>query len=133
MNYNIYQLTKILQNLNSIVKGVMQIVDDKIGGNTGSMTADTTNRVICKVTKDLDMILDDWKKRKTAICIELGKIETADREREGNPYREDKPDETDLRIRGEGMWSKFLSEHEINICEGCEECERGVNDWPLSD
>ena len=133
MNYNIYQLTKILQNLNRIVEGVMKIIDDNIGGNTGSMTASTTSRIICKVTKDLDMILDDWKKRKTAICIELGKIETADRKREGRPYRETKPDEVDLRIRGEGMWSKFLSEHNINICEGCEECERGVEDCGLSD
>ena len=133
MNYNIYQLTKILQNLNRIVEGVMKIIDDNIAGNIGSMTASTTSRIICKVTKDLDMILDDWKKRKTAICIELGKIETADREREGRPYRETKPDEVDLRIRGEGMWSKFLSEHNINICEGCEECERGVEDCGLSD
>ena len=127
MKYNIYQLTKILQNLNSIVKGVMQIVDDKIGGNTGSMTADTTNRIICKVTKDLDIILDDWKKRKTAICIELGKLETIER---ADRYKgEEAPDETVLRIRGESKWDLFLNNQGIDSCDGCEECELGVEEW----
>lgn len=133
MKYNFYIITKTLKSLAKIVQGFMQVVDYRLGTRGESMLSDITNSMINKVNKDLDMILEDWEKRKTAICIELGKIETADRKREGRPYKGTEPDEVDLRIRGEGMWSKFLSEHNINICEGCEECERGVEDCGLSD
>jgi len=127
MKYNFYYISKNLKKLASIVQGFMQVVDHKIGGDAGSMLSDAANAIIFKTNKDLEMILEDWKKRKTAICIELGKQETiehADRYKD----KED-PDETVLRIRGESKWYQFLSNHDISSCEGCEECELRVKEW----
>jgi hypothetical protein len=105
----------------------MQVVDHKIGGGSGSMLSNTTNAIIFKTNKDLDMILEDWEKRKTAICIELGKLETIEY---AHRYKdEEDPTDAELRIRGQSKWDQFLSNHEINSCEGCEECELRVKEW----
>ncbi len=127
MKYNFYYISKNLEKLAGIVQGFMQVVDHKTGGDSGSMLSDTANAIIFKTNKDLDMVLEDWKKRKTAICIELGKLETIEYP---DRYKDkEDPDETMLRIRGESKWDQFLSNHHINSCEGCEECEHRVKEW----
>jgi hypothetical protein len=127
MKYNFYYISKNLKKLSDIVQGFMQVVDHKVGGDSGNMLSSTTNAIIFKTNKDLDMVLEDWKKRKTAICIELGKLETIEH---ADRYKDEgDPEEMVLRIRGESKWDQFLSNHDINSCEGCEECEHRVKEW----
>ncbi len=127
MKYNFYIITKTLKSLAKIVQGFMQVVDYRLGTRGESMLSDITNSMINKVNKDLDMILEDWEKRKTAICIELGKLETIER---ADRYKgEEAPEEIVLRIRGEAKWDLLLSNQGINSCDGCEECGLGVEEW----
>ena len=127
MKYNFYIITKTLKILAKLVQGFMQVVDYRLGTSGDSMLSDITNSIINKVNKDLDMVLEDWKKRKTAICIELGKLETIER---ADRYKDkESPDETVLRIRGESKWDLFLNNQGIDSCDGCEDCELGVEEW----